>query len=68
MGYNGYTEKKKETNKRYLENNNIVRMSLVLPEEEKIKITEAAKRSGQSINRFILDAVKEKIEKSWKVY
>lgn len=64
MGYNGYTEKKKETNKRYLENNNIVRMSLVLPEEEKIKITEAAKRSGQSINRFILDAVKEKIEKS----
>ena len=64
MGYNGYTEKKKETNKRYLENNNIVRMSLVLPEEEKIKITEAAKRSGQSINRFIMDAVKEKIEKS----
>ena len=64
MGYNGYTEKKKETNKRYLENNNIVRVVLNIPASDKQMIAEAASRSGISINKFIMDAVKEKIEKS----
>ena len=62
MGYNGYTEKKKETNKRYLENNNIVRVVLNIPASDKQMIAEAASRSGTSINKFIMDAVKEKIE------
>ena len=64
MGYNGYTEKKKETNKRYLENNNIVRVVLNIPASDKQMIAEAASRSGISINKFIMDAVKENTEKS----
>lgn len=64
MGYNGYTDKKKETNKRYIENNKIARVVLNIPEEEKKKVFDAANRSGQSVNSFIMEAVKKKMLES----
>ncbi len=61
MGYNGYTEKKKITNKRYLDKleSFIVRIS---PEGKK-ELERAAAGSGKSRNAFILEAISEKIER-----
>ena len=67
MGYNGYTDKKKETNKRYIENNKIARVVLNIPEEEKKKVFDAANRSGKSVNSYIMEAVNEKIKKSAEI-
>lgn len=61
MGYNGYTEKKKITNKRYLDKleSFIVRIS---PDGKK-NLERAAAESGKSRNAFILEAITEKIER-----
>lgn len=61
MGYNGYTQKKKITNKRYLDKleSFIVRIS---PEGKK-ELERAASTSGKSRNAFILEAISEKIER-----
>ena len=61
MGYNGYTEKKKITNKRYLDKleSFIVRIS---PDGKK-ELERAAAEEGKSRNAFILEAITEKIER-----
>ncbi len=61
MGYNGYTEKKKITNKRYLDKleSFIVRIS---PDGKK-ELERAAAEEGKSRNAFILEAISEKIER-----
>lgn len=61
MGYNGYTEKKKITNKRYLDKleSFIVRIS----PEGKRELEEAARIAGLSRNAYILEAITEKIER-----
>lgn len=61
MGYNGYTEKKKITNKRYLDKleSFIVRIS---PEGKK-ELERAAAESCKSRNTFILEAIAEKMER-----
>lgn len=53
MGYNGYTEKKKATNKAYMDK--LARCVVwVTPEEKKI-IEEKAKEAGKSINQYLKD-------------
>lgn len=53
MGYNGYTEKKKESNERYLAKfeKPTIRMT---PEEKKI-IEQGARAAGKSFTRFMVD-------------
>ena len=53
MGYNGYTEKKKASNKAYMEK--LARCVVwVTPEEKKI-IEEKARQAGKSVNQFLKD-------------
>lgn len=51
MGYNGYTEKKKESNKRYMEK--LTRCTIWLSPEEKQQIERKAAEQGKSVNQFL---------------
>ncbi len=53
MGYNGYTEKKKASNARYLAKQAEIRIR-IKPEEKTI-IENNAKRAGKSVNQYIRD-------------
>ena len=55
MGYNGYTEKKKESNKKYMDK--LSRIVLWTTPEEKALIESKAKQAGKSINQYIKDLV-----------
>lgn len=63
MGYNGYTEKKKLSNKRYIENNDMVQLKITLKSSKKAEITSAAAAAGCSATKYILDAVRERMER-----
>ena len=54
MGYNGYTEKKKASNERYL--SNFEKPTIRMTKEEKKIISEAAEKIGKSFVRFMVDA------------
>ena len=58
MGYNGYTEKRKASNEKYLAKfeKPTIRMT---PEEKKI-IEQGAISSGKSFTRFMVDCALEK--------
>ena len=58
MGYNGYTEKKKLSNKKYEEK--FKRPHLRLTKSEKELIEKAAANSGKSFNAFVVEAALEK--------
>lgn len=53
MGYNGYTEKKKESNKRYMDK--LARLSIWITPDEKKLIEKAASDAGISINQYVKD-------------
>ncbi len=53
MGYNGYTEKKKITNKRY--NDKFIKPTIRMTPEEKEEIDKRAAEAGKSFNRYIID-------------
>ena len=53
MGYNGYTEKRKASNEKYLSKFVEVRFR-VLPEEKKI-IEQKAAAAGKSVNQYLKD-------------
>lgn len=53
MGYNGYTEKKKASNERYLAK--LVKPTIRMTEEEKQIIEQGAIKAGKSFNRFMID-------------
>lgn len=55
MGYNGYTDKKKESNKRYMDK--LQRISLWLTPEEKQIIEEKAAAAGKSVNKYIKELI-----------
>jgi predicted HicB family RNase H-like nuclease len=55
MGYNGYTEKKKASNEKYLAKFQEIRIR-TLPEEKRI-IEENAKKEGKSVNQYIKDKI-----------
>ena len=63
MGYNGYTEKKKASNERYIKNNDLVQILFRVKREEKNEILDHISKSGKSANQFICEAVWEKIER-----
>ena len=58
MAYNGYTEARKKSNKRYLEK--LAKPTVRMTPEEKQIIEQAAQRSGKSFNRFMIDCALEK--------
>lgn len=53
MGYNGYTEKRKASNEKYLAK--LVKPTIRMTPEEKRIIEEKAIKAGKSFNRFIID-------------
>lgn len=53
MGYNGYTEKKKASNAKYMEK--LKRVYIWLTPEEKQAIEEKAKRAQKSVNQYMKD-------------
>lgn len=53
MGYNGYTEKRKASNKKYLAKFAEIRIR-ILPEEKKI-IEQKAAAAGKSVNQYLKD-------------
>lgn len=53
MGYNGYTEKKKASNEKYLKK--FINITFRTTPEEKQIIEEKAKTAGKSINQYLKD-------------
>ena len=53
VGYNGYTDKKKESNKKYMDK--LSRIVLWTTPEEKAIIESKAKAAGKSMNQYIKD-------------
>jgi uncharacterized protein (DUF1778 family) len=53
LGYNGYTEKRKASNEKYLAN--FVKPTIRMTEEEKRTISRGAREAGKSFNRFMID-------------
>lgn len=53
MGYNGYTEKKKASNERYLAK--LVKPTIRMTEEEKKAIEVRAAEAGKSFTRYVVD-------------
>ena len=58
MGYNGYTEKKKASNERYLAKFDRI-LFRVLPEEKK-QIEAYAREAGKSVNQYLKDLALKK--------
>lgn len=58
MGYNGYTEKKKATNEKYLAK--LIKPTIRMTAEEKRIIEQGAIDAGKSFNRFMIDCALEK--------
>lgn len=65
MGYNGYTEKRKESNERYLKK--FEKPTIRMTKEEKELINQASQKVDKSFNRFVLDCALEEAEKILKV-
>ena len=55
MGYNGYTEKKKISNQKYMEK--IKKVSVWVTPEEKTIIEQKAQKENKSINQYIKDLI-----------
>lgn len=53
LGYNGYTEKKKASNEKYL--SNFVKPTIRMTREEKDEIEKKASAAGKSFNRYVVD-------------
>lgn len=60
--YSGFTEAKKKANSKYLKNT-VETIAFRVPKGEKDRLKDVAERAGVSLNAFISEAVKEKIEK-----
>ena len=60
MGYNGYTEKRKASNEKYLAK--FVKPTIRMTEEEKKIIEIAANKAGKSFNRYVIDCALEKAQ------
>lgn len=57
MGYNGYTEKKKASNERYLAK--FERITFRVTADEKQTIEEKASKAGKSVNKYLKDKALE---------
>jgi uncharacterized protein (DUF1778 family) len=61
MAYNGYTEKKKASNKRYLDK--LIKPTIRMTPEEKEIIENGAIKANKSFNRFMIDCAIEASKK-----
>lgn len=61
MGYNGYTEKRKKSNEKYLAK--FVKPTIRMTPEEKRIIEQAAIKAEKSFTRYIVDCALEKAKK-----
>lgn len=61
MGYNGYTEKKKASNEKYLAK--FVKPTVRMTADEKKIIEQGARKAGKSFNRFMIDCALETAER-----
>ena len=55
MGYNGYSESRKNANKAYMEKQ--ARVTIWMKPEEKKDIEERAKAAGKSVNQYIKELI-----------
>lgn len=62
MAQQKYTEKKRESNRKW-DAANLDRMSVAAPQGTKERWKEAAADRGKSLNQFIVDTVEAEIEK-----
>lgn len=62
MGYNGYTEKKKASNEKYLAK--LVKPTVRMTAKEKQIIEQGARQVGKSFNRFMIDCALEVSKKA----
>jgi uncharacterized protein (DUF1778 family) len=62
MGYNGYTEKKKASNEKYLAK--LVKPTIRMTAEERKIIEQGAREAGKSFNRFMIDCALEAVERA----
>lgn len=53
MGYNGYTDKKKASNNKYLAK--FLKPTIRMTREEKTEIEKRAEAAGKSFNRYMID-------------
>ncbi len=53
MGYNGYTEKRKASNKKYMDK--LARCTIWITPEEKKIIEQKAAAAGKSVNQYLKD-------------
>ena len=53
MGYNGYTEKRKASNERYL--SKFDRITFRVTPEEHAEIERKARKAGKSVNQYLKD-------------
>lgn len=53
MGYNGYTEKRKASNNKYL--SKLIKPTIRMTAEEHQEIQRAADLVGKSFNRYVID-------------
>lgn len=60
--YSGFTDAKKKANSKYLKNT-VETIAFRVPKGEKDRLKDVAERARVSLNAFIAEAVKEKIEK-----
>nr|DAE93159.1 MAG TPA: Alginate and motility regulator [Caudoviricetes sp.] len=60
--YQGFTDAKKKANSKYLKNT-VETIAFRVPKGEKEKIKDIAEKAGLSLNSFINNAVKEKIDR-----
>ena len=60
-----YTEARKEGNRRW-DSANLDRLSIALPKGSKETIRAHAERQGESVNRFIIRAIAETLERDRK--
>jgi uncharacterized protein (DUF1778 family) len=61
MGYNGYTEKRKKSNEKYLAK--FVKPTIRMTPEEKEIIENSAIKANKSFNRFMIDCAIEASKK-----
>ena len=60
--YSGFTEAKKKANSKYLKNT-VETIAFRVPKGEKYRLKDIAERAGLSLNAFIAEAVKAKVDK-----
>ena len=60
--YKGFTDSRKKANDKYM-TSKVDSLSIYVPKGEKEIIKEAASRQGVSVNKYVVDAIHEKMDR-----